>query len=71
MEGQGGDVNRLMAENFHGLRRNIDEEEHENKSGGSDNIDVFSSDDFLCFQVPTIHQEKYPNRINSPTHICK
>jgi homeobox-leucine zipper protein len=45
-EGQGGDLNRLMAENFHGLRRNREEdEEHESRSGGSDNIDGVSGDD--------------------------
>ncbi|WJX82464.1 Homeobox-leucine zipper protein hdg1 [Trifolium repens] len=45
MEGQG--VNRLIAENFHDLRRNREEEEeeHESRSGGSDNIDGVSGDD--------------------------
>ncbi|PNY16387.1 homeobox-leucine zipper protein anthocyaninless 2-like [Trifolium pratense] len=49
MEGQGGggDMSRLMAESFHGLRRNREEEEeeHESRSGGSDNIDGVSGDD--------------------------
>ncbi|AES80044.1 putative transcription factor & lipid binding HD-SAD family [Medicago truncatula] len=56
LEAQGGDMKRLMAENFHqtnnGLRRNREEEEHESCRSGSDNMDGISGDDFDAADNP-------------------